>query len=52
MPAIVGLISDSHSRWERTKRAIEALQANDDYQEYQVATKFASAMDSVLRGAA
>jgi putative phosphoesterase len=27
MPAIVGLISDSHSRWERTKRAIEALQA-------------------------
>ncbi len=27
MPAIVGLISDSHSRWERTKRAIAALQA-------------------------
>ncbi len=27
MPALVGLLSDSHSRWERTKRAIQALQA-------------------------
>jgi hypothetical protein len=34
------------------QHGIEALQANDDYQEYQVASKFASAMDSVLRGAA
>ena len=29
----------------------EALQGNDDYQEFQVASKFATAMDSVLRGA-
>ena len=27
MPATVGLLSDSHARWERTKRAIEALRA-------------------------
>ncbi|MBL9140853.1 MAG: metallophosphoesterase family protein [Phycisphaerae bacterium] len=27
MPTVVGLLSDSHSRWERTKRALEALQA-------------------------
>lgn len=26
MPTVVGLLSDSHSRWERTKRAILALQ--------------------------
>jgi putative phosphoesterase len=26
MPVVVGLLSDSHSRWERTRRAIEALQ--------------------------
>ncbi len=25
MPRVVGLLSDSHSRWERTKRALEAL---------------------------
>jgi hypothetical protein len=25
MATVVGLLSDSHSRWERTKRAIEAL---------------------------
>jgi hypothetical protein len=30
----------------------EALQRNDDYQEYQVATKFATAMKSVIEGAA
>ena len=29
----------------------EALQSNEDYQEFQVASKFASAMNSVLRGA-
>lgn len=28
MPAVVGLLSDSHSRWERTRRAIEALRAH------------------------
>lgn len=27
MPVKVGLLSDSHARWERTRRAIEALQA-------------------------
>ncbi|MFM8874126.1 MAG: metallophosphoesterase family protein, partial [Phycisphaerales bacterium] len=27
MPATVGLLSDSHARWERTRRAIEALRA-------------------------
>lgn len=27
MPTRVGLLSDSHARWERTKRALEALQA-------------------------
>jgi uncharacterized protein len=27
MATVVGLLSDSHSRWERTKRAIEALRA-------------------------
>jgi putative phosphoesterase len=26
MPTLVGLISDTHSRWERTKRAVELLQ--------------------------
>ena len=26
MPVVVGLLSDSHSRWERTRRALEALQ--------------------------
>lgn len=34
------------------QNGIEALQRNDDYQEYQVATKFASAMESVIRGGA
>lgn len=33
------------------QHGVNALQANDDYQEYQVATKFASAFDKVLRGA-
>jgi putative phosphoesterase len=27
MDTVVGLLSDSHSRWERTKRALEALRA-------------------------
>lgn len=27
MPHVVGLLSDSHSRWERTKRALEALRS-------------------------
>ena len=27
MPAVVGLLSDSHSRWERTRRAVEVLRA-------------------------
>jgi putative phosphoesterase len=27
MPTVVGLLSDSHSRWERTKRAIAALRS-------------------------
>ena len=27
MPTTVGILSDSHSRWERTKRAIEALRS-------------------------
>ena len=27
MPTVVGLLSDSHSRWERTKRALQALRA-------------------------
>lgn len=34
------------------QNGIEALQRNDDYQEYQVATKFASAMESVIKGVA
>jgi len=34
------------------QNGIEALQRNDDYQEYQVATKFADAMKSVIRGVA
>jgi hypothetical protein len=33
------------------QHGIEALEGDDDYQEYQVAQKFATAMDSVLRGA-
>jgi len=28
MATVVGLLSDSHSRWERTKRALEALRAS------------------------
>jgi hypothetical protein len=31
--------------------ATEALRQNDEYQEYQVATKFAGALSSVLKGA-
>lgn len=27
MPTVVGLLSDSHSRWERTKRALQALRS-------------------------
>lgn len=27
MPTVVGLLSDSHARWERTQRALAALQA-------------------------
>lgn len=27
MPLLVGLLSDSHARWERTRRAVDALQA-------------------------
>lgn len=34
-----------------TQVATESVQGNPDYQEYQVATKFAKAFDSVLRGA-
>lgn len=34
------------------QNGIEALQRNDDYQEYQVATKFATAMESVIKGGA
>lgn len=35
-----------------TQHGIEAMQRNDDYQEFQVASKFASAMKSVIEGAA
>lgn len=34
------------------QHGIEALQGNDDYQEFQVATKFADAMKSVIQGIA
>lgn len=37
---------------DTTQHGTEALQRNDDYQEYQVAAKFATAMESVIRGAA
>lgn len=37
---------------DEQQHGTNALKANDDYQEYQVAEKFATAMQSVLRGAA
>lgn len=39
-------------RMDPTQNMIEAARKDDNYQEFQVATKFASALDSVLRGAA
>lgn len=38
-------------RMDPTQHGVEALQGNEDYQEYQVAQKFADAFDGVLRGA-